>query len=107
MSDLHPDHLRILSLAKSALQARDNRALWKASILHAAEEHGAACNALWDEVERQVTLQDGRVPVLEHPSARHARMLRQMRSEIVSVVQDSLMDALETLKDAPQLEFDE
>lgn len=103
MTDLHPDHMRLLSLARAALIARDNRALWKASIRHAAEEHGAACDALWDEIERQVTLQDGRVPVLEHPSAMHKRMLRQMRSDIVGAVQD----ALETLRDGPRLEFDE
>lgn len=107
MTDLHPDHLRLLSLARAALIARDNRALWKASISHAAEEHGAACDALWDEIERQVTLQDGRVPVLEHPSARHKRMLRQMRSDIVGVVQDALAGALETLRDGPRMEFDE
>lgn len=107
MTDLHPDHLRLLSLARAALTARDNRALWKASISHAAEEHGAACDALWDEIERQVTIQDGRVPVLEHPSARHKRMLRQMRSDIVGVVQDALADALETLRDGPRMELDE
>lgn len=107
MSDLHHDHMRLLALARAALTARDNRALWKASILHAAEEHGAACDSLWDEIERQVTLQDGRVPVLEHPAAKHKRMVRQMRSEIVAVVQDALTYALETLADGPRLEIED
>lgn len=35
MTNLHPDHLRLLSLARAALTARDNRALWRASIRHA------------------------------------------------------------------------
>ena len=107
MTDLHPDHLRLLSLARAALLARDNRALWRASIEHAAEEHGAACDALWDEIERQVTIQDGRVPVAELPSAKHKRMVRQMRSEIVAVVQDALTDALSALADGPRLDDDE
>lgn len=106
MSDLHPDHMRLLALARAALTARDNRALWRASIRHAAEEHGAACDALWDEIERQVTVQDGRVPVLEHPAAKHKRMVRQMRSEIVAVVQDALTDALSALADGPRLDVD-
>jgi hypothetical protein len=107
MSELHPDHLRLLSLARAALLARDNRALWKASIRHAAEEHGAACDALWDEIERQVTVQDGRVPVLEHPAAKHKRMVLQMRSEIVAVVQDALTDALSELADGPRLDIED
>ena len=106
MTDLHPDHLRLLALARAALTARDNRALWRASITHAAEEHGVACSALWDEIERQVNLQDGRVPVLEHPSVRYERMVRQMRSEIVAVVQDALTDALNSLADGPRLEME-
>lgn len=107
MTDLHPDHLRLLALARAALTARDNRALWRASIIHAAEEHGVACSALWDEIERQVTLQDGRVPVLEHPSVKHKRMVRKMRSEIVAVVQDALTDALNALADGPRLDVED
>lgn len=106
MTDLHPDHMRLLALARAALTARDNRALWKASILHAGDEHAAACDSLWDEIERQVTLQDGRVPVLEHPSVKHKRMVRQMRSEIVAVVQDALTDALNSLSDGPRLDIE-
>ena len=104
---LHPDHLRLLALANAAFRARDNRALWKASGTKAADEHAYACNALWDELERQCTIAAGRVPVLEHPSAKHKRMVRQMRSEIVAVVQDALSDALDTLADGPRLEVED
>lgn len=107
MGDLHPDHERLLALAKAALVARDNRALWTRSIREGAAEHGAACDALWTEIERQVTVQDGRIPTLEHPSVRHKRMVRQMRSEIVARVQDALSDALDCLADGPYFDTEE
>ena len=107
MSDLHPDHLRILALAKAAIRARDDRVLWKRSALEGAELHGAACDALWTELEDQVCAQDGRVPVLETPGARHKRMLREMRSEIIALVQDTLVEALDALANGPRLIDDE
>ena len=103
MTDLHPDHLRLLAFAKAAIRARDDRALWKRSALEGAELHGAACDALWNELENQVFEQDGRIAVLEHPSVRHKRMVRQMRSEIIAVVQASLEKALDALADGPRL----
>lgn len=104
---LHPDHQRLLALANAAFRARDNRELWTRSIREGAEEHGAACDALWNELERQTVIQCGSVPVLEHPSVKHKRMVRQMRSEIVAVVQDALSDALDALADGPRLEVEE
>lgn len=100
---LHPDHLRLLALAKAAIRARDDRLLWKRSALEGAEMHGAACNALWSELDRQVYEQDGGIPVLDLPSVKHKRMVRQMRSEIIAVVQASLEDALDALADGPRL----
>lgn len=81
---LHPDHLKLISLAQAALKARDDRARWQANGTNAAEEHGAACEAVWDELERQVTIQDGRIPTIEHPTVRYRRMVAQMRGEIVA-----------------------
>ncbi len=101
--DLHPDHLSLLALAKAAIRARDDRALWKRSALEGAELHGAACDALWRELESQGCTHAGGIPVLEHPSVRHKRMVRQMRSEIIAVVQASLEDALNSLADGPRL----
>ena len=100
---LHPDHLRLLALAKAAIRARDDRVLWKRSALEGAELHGAACDALWSELENQVCMQDGAIPVLEHPAVKHKRMVRQMRSEIIAVVQASLEEALDALADGPRL----
>lgn len=101
---LHPDHLRLLSLANAAFKARDDRALWTRSLLEGAERHGAACDALWDELERQAVEQDGSLMVLEHPSAKLQRIARQMRSEIVSTVQDALTQALEDIAYGPRLD---
>ncbi len=50
-----PAHNLILELAHKALMARDDAAAWKRDTEAACEAHQEACNALWDELERQVT----------------------------------------------------
>jgi hypothetical protein len=50
-----PEHNLILELARVALWARDDAAAWKRDAEAAYETHTEACNALWEELERQVT----------------------------------------------------
>lgn len=98
MIALSPDHLHLLALARAAIKARDDGALWKRSLREAVETHGAACDAVWDELERQVTIADGAVPVLEHPSATKVRRAAQMRGEIIDSVLFAVTDALDDLR---------
>lgn len=97
MTDLAPDHMRLLALARAAMIAADNRALWRRDILEACKIHGAACDALWDELTRQVTIADGDVPVLEHPAMKQRNLSKRMRSEIIAACQDALSNALDDL----------
>lgn len=98
MTALSPDHLHLLALARAAIKARDDGPLWRKSPEHASEVHGAACDAVWDELERQVTIADGAVPVLEHPSATKVRRAAQMRGEIIDIVLFAVTDALDDLR---------
>lgn len=107
MSDLHPDHLHILALANTALLAADNRVLWRDNTFRAAEEHGHACDALWDELTRQVVLQDGKIPVLEHPSATKRRRAREIRAEIVNACRDAISEAMDQIIDGGILDYDD
>jgi len=97
MTTLSPDHLHLLALARAAIKARDDKTLWTRDWNAAVEAHGAACDAVWDELERQVTIADGAVPVLEHPSATKVRRAAQMRGEIIAAVQHALSDVLDDL----------
>lgn len=106
MSDLHPDHLRLLSLAKAAFKARDDRTLWRENPMAAAEEHGFHCDALWDELARQCTERDGAVPELEPPSVKRRKMVANMRREIVATAQNAIIEALEELADGPMEDDD-
>ena len=97
MTDLSPDHLHLLALARAAIAARDDKALWRRDADAAIQTHSAACDAVWDELERQVAIADGAVPVLEHPSATKVRRATQMRAEIIAAVQCAVEDALDDL----------
>lgn len=107
MGEPHPDHLAILTLAKDALRARDDRTAWREGISHAAEIHGAACNAVWEELERQVCLQDGRIPAIEHPRVKQQRMIMNLRTEIVNTAMLAIESALVDLAKGPMLEVDD
>ena len=107
MPDLHPDHLRLLSLANAAFKARDARTLWRENPMAAAEEHGFHCDALWEELSRQCEEQHGAVPVLEHPSVKRRKMVANMRREIVATAQNAIIEALDGLADGPMMEDDE
>lgn len=106
MTALHPDHLRLLSLALTANNLRDDRKAWGSNTMRAAEAHAAACNELWEELERQIAQNDGRVPVAELPIVKQRRMLAQMRSEIVNTVLVSIEGALSDLEKGPIIEDD-
>lgn len=101
---LSPDHLTLLSIARAAFKARDDRHLWRQDVRKAAEEHGCACDALWEELERQVAQFDGLVPVAEHPALKRRKMIAQMRSEIVATAQNAISEALEELAQGPMLD---
>lgn len=107
MADLHPDHQRLLELAQAAFLARDNRALWRQNNMKAAEEHGFYCDALWEELTRQIEAQSGKIPVLEHPSVKRRKMVANMRREIVATAQAAIHDALDELAHGPMLDDDE
>lgn len=107
MTDLHPEHMRLLELAQAAFQARDNRHLWRQNVLKAAEEHGFYCDALWHELERQTAMRDGKIPVLEHPSVKKRKMVAELRREIVVAAQSAMIEALDELAHGPMLEDDE
>jgi LmbE family N-acetylglucosaminyl deacetylase len=104
MTDLHPDHLRLLSLARAAIEAQDNRQLWQRNTLAAAEAHGAACEMVWDELNRQIALQDNRVPVAEMPSVTKQKMAARMRSEIVNTALAAIEEAMDELANGPWME---
>ncbi len=55
MTDPFLDLRKILELAKAALAARDDQALWKRDLDAAVAAHGEACDALWHELEEQVS----------------------------------------------------
>lgn len=93
---LAPDHMQLLALARRAIEAEKGR-LWTTSIMEAVEKHGAACDALWAELHRQIDLQDGKVPALEHPSVQKRKLAFRMRKEIVANVQTAIEQALDDM----------
>ncbi len=96
MSDLNPDHLRILALAKAAISVEKGK-LWTTSPMEAVERHGTACDCLWDELGRQVDRKNGQLPVLEHLSVKEKKLAMRMRREIVNVVNCAIEEALNDL----------
>ncbi len=96
MSDLSPDHTTILALAKRCFDAESGKA-WKFDAAAAIEVHGAACDALWDELRRQVEIADGKIPVIEHPSVKQIAFARRMRSELIARLQDITSAAIDDI----------
>ncbi len=93
---LHPDHMHLLALARAAIDAEQG-VTWKTSPSEAVERHGAACDALWDELRRQIDLQDGKIPVIEHPSVKQKQLALRMRREIVATVNIAITEALDNM----------
>ena len=96
VADLHPSHMHLLALARAAIDA-ESGIKWTTSPSEAIERHGSACDALWEELRRQVAAQDGAVPVLEHPSVQQKRLALRMRREIVATVQNAITEALDDM----------
>jgi hypothetical protein len=88
--------MRLLALAKRAVDAETGRA-WTTSTMEAVERHGAACDALWQELRRQIEVQDGNVPTLEHPSVQKRKLAYRMRKDIVATVQCAVEQALDDM----------
>ena len=99
-----PDHLGLLTLARAAIRARDDRVLWKKDPDDACERHRALCDALWEELEQQIAQFDGLVPVAEHPALKRQKMIAQMRREIADTVKHAITDAMEELAKGPMLD---
>lgn len=97
MTDMHPDHLHLLALARRAI-ASEAGPLWKTDSEEAMAQHGAACDALWDELRRQVDLQDGKIPVLEHPSVQQIVLAKRMRATIIAACAAAVEQALDEVR---------
>ena len=59
------DHAHLLALAKRCFAA-ETGAIWRTSPEDAVDVHSAACDALWEELRRQVELADGKIPRFVH-----------------------------------------
>lgn len=94
MTDPSPDHMHLLALARSAFSAEAG-AIWRTDPDEAVEIHAAACNALWDELRRQIAAQDGKVPVLEHPTVKMRAMAARMKRQIITTCITAVEGALE------------
>lgn len=97
MSDLHPDHMALLALARRAIDAEAG-ALWKTDPQEACDRHAVACDALWDELRRQIDLQDGKVPVLENQTVKARNLAKRMRREIVAACLGAIEQALDDVE---------
>ena len=96
MADLHPDHIALLALARRAIDA-ERGPLWKTAPDEACEIHGTACDAVWDELRRQVDMAAGRVPDLEHPSVKQLKLAKRMRATILATCAAAVDQALNDL----------
>ena len=92
------DHLHLLALAKRCFAA-ETGTLWRTSPEDAVDAHSSACDALWEELRRQVELADGKIPTLEHPTVKAAKQAKRLKAEIVAVVQQACVQALDDFKD--------
>lgn len=96
IADIEDDHVRLLALARAAFSF-ESGSEWKTDVLSASDKLGAACDAVWNELRRQVDLKDGIIPTLEHPSRQAQKLAKRMRSEIVATVQSAVEEALDDL----------
>lgn len=94
MADLAPDHMHLLALARSAIEAEQGP-IWRKDPEEAVGLHTEACNALWSELRRQIDAQDGKVPVLEHPTVKQRELARRMKRQIIAACIVAVEGALE------------
>lgn len=83
-------HDRILALAKSALDAEVSP-LWKTDMDTAVEVHAERCEALWDELRRQVC-EVGADNIASLPS--RIELERQWRKEFVDLLRKRLPELI-------------
>ena len=93
-SDISDDHQRILALAKAVFTARDDAARWTQSPENQLGHHDACCQALWDELERLVEINDGKVPTLENPAERERRIAKNISIGVISEILDIAKERL-------------
>jgi hypothetical protein len=89
--------MALLSLARCAINAEAGP-LWKKDVEEAVTIYGAACDALWNELRRQLDVQDGKVPVLEHPSVQQKALAQRMRGTIITACRSAIEEALSNLE---------
>ncbi|SMO97212.1 hypothetical protein SAMN06265173_13539 [Thalassovita litoralis] len=94
-SEIPDDLLRVLSLAKRALSARDDAAAWARAPEKQIGHHGTCCDALWDELERLVRIHDGITPAIEHPAMRERRIAKEIRGRIIAEILEIARERLE------------
>ncbi|QKV17877.1 hypothetical protein [Oricola thermophila] len=82
------EHERILALAKSAFEA-EKSGLWKIDPETASEIHGERCEALWQELRRQVS-EAGAGSIPSRPS--RAELELQWKKEFVAKLRERLPD---------------
>lgn len=90
LAEITDDFERLLALGKAALEARDDAAAWSRSPEKQAGHHGACCDALWRELERLIQINEGGVPVLEHPARTERRIAKQIRGNITSAILEAV-----------------
>lgn len=93
MTNLCEDHMALLALARRAIEAESGR-IWKTDLEEACAIHSAACNDLWDELHRQIDMQDGKVPVLDHPSVKARKLANRLRREVIATATAAIEQAL-------------
>lgn len=86
-------HLSLLQLAKRVFNA-ESGPNWKKNPAKAVEEHGAACDAFWNELRRQVDLYDDKTPEIESVDVLQKRLASRLRVEIVNTVLGAIEDAM-------------
>lgn len=98
-AEIEDDLTRVLALAKAALAARDDAAAWSRAPERQIGHHSACCDALWDELERLVDQDAGKVPTIEHPALKERRVAKRIRAQIVSEILDIAAERLEQVID--------
>ncbi|MEH7827626.1 hypothetical protein [Gemmobacter denitrificans] len=94
MTELSQDHMHLLALARTAIAAEQGP-IWRKDPEEAVGIHSEACNALWEDLRRQIDIQDGKVPVLEHPTVKQRELARRMKRQIIDACIVAVESAIE------------
>lgn len=96
---IEDDLTRVLALARAALKARDDAEAYCRSPEKQLGLHSVCCDNLWSELERLVQLDDGRIPVLEHPAAKERRIAKNIRRQVIAEILNCAEERLEQVID--------